>query len=173
MIYYSFTDKPSCAVTQSEDDDYILLTCVADANPSSVDFAWQRGGNETRTLGRDRFSVDGLSSTLRLDLSAASFGTYFCAANNSLGAGAACEIDVEGIGLLRAGSANIIVIVAIAAAGVVAILALIVLVILLCKRRRPKDQCKSDEPTNQGAIHVASRYKTRCVALRCTFPSSD
>ena len=129
-------------MTQSEDDDYILLTCVADANPSTVDFAWQRGGNETRTLGRDRFSVDGLSSTLRLDLSAASFGTYFCAANNSLGAGAACEIDVEGIGLLRAGSANIIVIVAIAAAGVVAILALIVLVILLCKRRRPKDQCK-------------------------------
>ena len=130
-------------MTQSEDDDFILLTCQADANPDRVDFAWQRGGNETLvTLGRDRFSVDGLSSTLRLDLSAASFGTYFCTANNSMGAGAACEIDVEGIGLLRAGSANIIVIVAIAAAGVVAILAVIVVVILVCKQRRPKDQCK-------------------------------
>ena len=60
-----------------------------------------------------------------------------------MGAGAACEIDVEGIGLLRAGSANIIVIVAIAAAGVVAVLAVIVVVILICKKRRPKDQCES------------------------------
>ena len=131
-------------MTQSEDDDFILLTCQADANPERVDFAWQRGGNETVTLGRDRFSVAGLSSTLRLDLSAASFGTYFCTANNSMGAGAACEIDVEGIGLLRGAgfSANVIVIVAIAAAGVVAILAVIVVVILVCKQRRPKDQCK-------------------------------
>ena len=129
-------------MTQSEDDDFILLTCEASANPELVDFVWQRGGNETVTLGRDRFSVDGLSSTLRLELDAASFGTYFCTANNSMGAGAACEIDVEGIGLLRAASANIIVVVAIAAAGVVAILAVIVVVILLCKKRRPKDQCK-------------------------------
>ena len=76
-IFDVIADKPDCRVTQSEDDDFILLTCEADANPEKVDFVWQRGGNETVTIGRDRFSVDGLSSTLRLELNAASFGTYF------------------------------------------------------------------------------------------------
>ena len=71
-------DKPDCAVTQSEDDDFILLTCEASANPEKVDFVWQRGGNDTVvTVGREHFSVDGLTSTLRLELDAASFGTYF------------------------------------------------------------------------------------------------
>ena len=65
-------------MTQSEDDDFILLTCEASANPEKVDFVWQRGGNDTVVpVGREHFSVDGLSSTLRLELDAASFGTYF------------------------------------------------------------------------------------------------
>ncbi len=58
---------------------------------------------------------------------------------------------LSGIGLLKAGSANIIIIVAISAAAVVAILIIIVIIILICKRRRPKDQCKC---ANHRAEHL-------------------
>ena len=93
-----------------------------------------------------------------------------------MGAGAACEIDVEGIGLLRAGSANIIVIVAIAAAGVVAVLAIIVVVILICKKRRPKDQCesKNNNPLTlysyRGYAHAPGRQSIQKRARRPHLP---
>ena len=49
---------------------------------------------------------------------------------------------VVGIGLPRAGSANVIVLVAVAAAVVVALLCVIVACIVLCRKRRPDDKCK-------------------------------
>ena len=59
------------------------------------------------------------------------------------GAGRPCEIDVQGIGLLKQmGSANIIIIVAVIAACIVALLIVIVVVILICRRRKPNEKCK-------------------------------
>ena len=78
-----------------------------------------------------------------LEAHESSFGTYYCQVNNSLGAGQSCEIEVQGIGLLKTmGSANIIIIVAVIAASIVALLIVIVVVILICRRRKPNEKCK-------------------------------
>jgi hypothetical protein len=87
---------PDCAVTQSEDDGYIMLRCEAEANPEEVEFVWQRGGNETVVVERDLYEVDGLVSVLRLEANRESFGAYYCQVKNAMGQGAPCEIDVQG-----------------------------------------------------------------------------
>ena len=87
------TDKPECAIKQSEDDGYILLTCEALANPEDVTFGWRK---ENETITEDDFEHDGLASKMRLDPTPESFGTYFCYVNNSVGQGVPCEIDVQG-----------------------------------------------------------------------------
>ena len=114
---------------------------MADSNPAEVVFAWTRGGNQSIQL--TDFETDGLKSVIKLSLLEENFGTYYCQANNSMGAGPICEIDVQGIGLLKTmGSANIIIIVAVIAACIVALLIVIVVIILICRRRKPADKCK-------------------------------
>ena len=69
---------------------------------------------------------------------------YSCQVNNTVGAGIPCEIEVQGIGLLKnIQGANIIIIVAVIAAGIVALLIVAVVVILICRRnKKPTDKCK-------------------------------
>ena len=70
-----------------------MLTCTAEANPDEVTFEWRRNGNETV----EDYEVTGpLTSTVRLEATQASFGTYQCVVANSIGAGEPCEIDVQG-----------------------------------------------------------------------------
>ncbi len=137
----NFADKPECSILQGDYEGQIMLTCEAKSNPAEVVFGWTRGGNQSMQL--DDFSVEGLKSILTLDASQEHFGTYYCQANNSLGAGMPCEIEVQGVGLLKTmGGANIIIIVAVIAASIVAVLVVIVVVILICRRRNVAEKCK-------------------------------
>ena len=109
---------------QIENEDEIQLSCEAQSNPvEGVTFGWIRtGGNQSKHLTSGIENV-GLTSFLTLNLHEDNFGTYICQANNSLGAGIPCEIEVQGIGLLKnIQGANIIIIVAVIAAGIVALL---------------------------------------------------
>ena len=73
-----------------------------------------------------------------------------------LGAGRPCEIEVQGIGLLKQmGSANIIIIVAVIAACIVALLIVIVVVILICRRRKPNEKCKY-----KNYVHLPTFFET-------------
>ena len=63
-------------------------------NPGDLAFGWAKGNDSSRLTG---FEVDGSLSLLALDAHEDSFGTYFCHANNSMGAGYPCEIDVQGM----------------------------------------------------------------------------
>ena len=124
--------KPDCSIRQEKFEDKILLTCVSDANPDQVTFSWKKG-NET--FDSEAMTVNGLKSSIKLGLNQESFGTYYCYVNNSVGLGVPCEIDIQGIGVLKnISDTNIIVIGAVIAAGVVA-LVILVLVILVCRRR--------------------------------------
>ena len=160
-------DKPDCKIKQSEDDGRILLTCVADANPADVSFVWKVGNETTRrdiseAEDGDFFIERGsLTSTLSLEATPDSFGTYFCYVNNSMGRGSPCEIDLTskgtsncgnkkipifglspGIGHLELSSANVIVIVTVSAAAIVLVLLVCVVVILFCRMRKPKEKCE-------------------------------
>ena len=88
-----FPVKPVCTIDQTEEDGEIVLTCTAEANPDAVAFEWRKNGNETV---QETERPDRLVSLLRLEATQASFGSYHCVVNNSLGVGAPCEIDVQG-----------------------------------------------------------------------------
>ena len=87
-----FTDKPECAIRQTEEDGEYLLLCEVDAVPGDVTFTW-RFNNDTLT---DRIRTDGTVSTLTVRPGSRDFGTYSCHVNNTVGAGVPCEIDVTG-----------------------------------------------------------------------------
>lgn len=95
-IIHFFTDKPECAITQTDHDGSPALVCTAHANPKEVTFTWRvKGMNETPD---DMNSVQqhGLQSYLILDSGVDTFRTYLCYANNSVGVSIPCERDVAG-----------------------------------------------------------------------------
>lgn len=92
MVYFTFTDKPECGITQSGVDGKLALICEAHANPKEVDFTW-RIKNENDTL-EENIEKKGLQSTLLLDSHVENFRTYVCVANNSEGPSLPCERDV-------------------------------------------------------------------------------
>ena len=88
-----------------------------------------------------------LSSTTILNLfsyllSCIFSGTYYCQANNSIGVGLPCELEVQGLLSLKMGSANVIIIVAVIAACIVGCCIIVVVVVLICRRRKPNEKCK-------------------------------
>ena len=124
--------KPECTIHQQKLEDKILLTCESDANPEQVSFLWRRGNEsfdgETENVG--------MRSSIKLGLQQESFGTYYCFVNNTVGLGVPCEIDIQGIGVLKnISDTNIIVIVAVIAAGLVALVILVV-IIVVCRRKK-------------------------------------
>jgi len=138
--------KPECSVMQIENEDEIQLSCVAKSNPAEgITFGWIRtGGNQSQHL-TDGIKKAGLTSFLTLNLHEDNFGKYICQANNTVGPGVPCEIEVQGIGLLKTAGVNIIIIVAVIAAGIVALLLIVVAVILICRRNKKP----SEKYTNQ------------------------
>ena len=61
----------------------------------------------------------------RIPLASENLGTYLCFVNNTVGLGAPCEIDLQGIGVLKnISDTNVIVIVAVIAAALVAAISL-------------------------------------------------
>ena len=124
--------SPDCAIHQEKYEDTLVLSCVADANPGQVSFRWKKG-NES--YEGEATLEDQMTSSIRLELKQESFGTYHCLVNNSVGLGVPCEIDIQGIGVLKnISDTNVIVIGAVIAAIVVALL-MLVFVIAVCRRK--------------------------------------
>ena len=96
-----------------------------------MSFSWRRG-NESYD---GQVTSEALTSFIRLGLNQDSFGTYYCYVNNTVGLGIPCEIDIQGIGVLKnISDTNVIVIGAVIAAIVVALL-ILVFIIAVCRRR--------------------------------------
>ena len=142
QTHFDVLYTPECKILQGESEGQITLTCEAVANPSEVTFNWIKGGNQSVTV--TEFSTsDGLKSYLNLDPLEENFGTYYCTVNNSIGVGTPCELEVQGVGLLKSmEGANIIIITAVIAASIVAVLIVIVVIILICRKRNSTEKCK-------------------------------
>lgn len=129
--------KPECNIRQSKGDDEILLTCDVVANPDTVTFFWKKG-NGTFT---GNVVDDGRTSTAHIELVQESFGTYYCFVNNTVGQGVPCEIDIQGIGILKSVTDfDIIIIIAVCAAALVALLILVAIIIIICRKKRTNDK---------------------------------
>ncbi|XP_071742756.1 hemicentin-1 isoform X9 [Lepeophtheirus salmonis] len=136
--------KPECVIKQCDEDGYLQLTCESVANPTDVLFKWKKG-NET-IKGAE---VDGLNSYLRLDPVEENFGLYYCYVNNSMGEGFPCELEVEGIGLVKMGNSNFIIVVTILAAIVVILLLLVVAYIMCCRKKKKPEEKYSNQNGNE------------------------
>lgn len=87
--------RPNCTIQRKEVNDEDTLVCTAIGNPEEVSFAWWRlSENDTEEV--QNISPDGASSYLVLDFDFTVMRTYRCVANNSVGLGSYCEIDVAG-----------------------------------------------------------------------------
>lgn len=139
--------KPECTIRQSKGDDEILLTCEADANPDTVSFFWKKGNASFSGPVSD----EGLHSTAHIELLQESFGTYYCYVNNTIGQGIPCEIDIQGIGILKSVTDfDIIIIVAVCAAVLVALLILVAIIIIICRKKRTNDKYANKSSPDSG-----------------------
>ncbi|CAB4061167.1 unnamed protein product [Lepeophtheirus salmonis] len=107
------TDRDyTCRVQNRHGSAEVSMLIDVQYKPECVIKQCDEDGNET-IKGAE---VDGLNSYLRLDPVEENFGLYYCYVNNSMGEGFPCELEVEGIGLVKMGNSNFIIVVTILAA---------------------------------------------------------
>ena len=103
-----------------------------------------RGGENSKSIlyfFREAPSVNGLESSIKLGLNQESFGTYYCYVNNSVGLGVPCEIDIQGIGVLKnISDTNSIVIGAVIVISAMIVAGVVALIILVCRRRASMEE---------------------------------
>lgn len=88
--------RPNCTVQRREINDEDTLVCTAMGNPEEVSFTWHRMSENDTEEEMAATSQTGASSFLVLDYDFSVMRTYRCVANNSVGVGSYCEIDVAG-----------------------------------------------------------------------------
>lgn len=87
--------KPNCTIVRKEINDEDTLVCTAFGNPPEVDYAWSLK-SENETLDAANAEEREMSSYLVLKGEFIETRIYRCVANNSVGTGSFCEIDVAG-----------------------------------------------------------------------------
>jgi len=149
--------KPECEIFQEKDEEEIVLTCKASSNPSQVSFVWRRENESwAESTAAAAVQTSEMASTIRIPLASENLGTYLCFVNNTVGLGAPCEIDLQGIGVLKnISDTNVIVIVAVIAAALVAAISLGI-IIFLCRRRGGGDKAERKDGSVLGAADIPS-----------------
>ncbi|KPU79098.1 uncharacterized protein Dana_GF11010, isoform C [Drosophila ananassae] len=145
--------KPDCAIKRENIDGQDTLICTAFGNPLEADLTWSiKGENET---------IENLGSGYRNDLSDKSFyvlkadygitRTFRCVANNTVGSGTFCEIEVdEQLAWWQQWKINNIVLLL---TGILILLLIVVIIcciiICVCRRRRRQDKLH-DKSSSMG-----------------------
>ncbi|XP_070136707.1 uncharacterized protein nrm isoform X6 [Drosophila bipectinata] len=150
--------KPDCNIKRENINGQDTLVCTAFGKPSEADFSWSiKGENET---------IENLGSGYPNDLSDKSFyvlkadygitRTYRCLANNTVGSGTFCEIEVdEQLAWWQRWEENTLVILL---TGILVLLLIVVIIcciiIYVCRRRRRQDKYLSEAPLtgNQSVL---------------------
>ncbi|XP_043070028.1 uncharacterized protein nrm isoform X9 [Drosophila bipectinata] len=145
--------KPDCNIKRENINGQDTLVCTAFGKPSEADFSWSiKGENET---------IENLGSGYPNDLSDKSFyvlkadygitRTYRCLANNTVGSGTFCEIEVdEQLAWWQRWEENTLVILL---TGILVLLLIVVIIcciiIYVCRRRRRQDKLH-DKSSSMG-----------------------
>nr|XP_043070035.1 uncharacterized protein LOC108122918 isoform X8 [Drosophila bipectinata] len=149
--------KPDCNIKRENINGQDTLVCTAFGKPSEADFSWSiKGENET---------IENLGSGYPNDLSDKSFyvlkadygitRTYRCLANNTVGSGTFCEIEVDvrpkkQLAWWQRWEENTLVILL---TGILVLLLIVVIIcciiIYVCRRRRRQDKLH-DKSSSMG-----------------------
>lgn len=132
-ISISVLYKPQCAVSYTLEEEEVVLSCTADANPNELTFWWEKQ-NET-LIGQDK--------EVRLRLENETLGKYYCYVNNTIGE-EACVLELTEVILTKGLSENeLIIIVAVAAAILALLLIISILVCVYCCRKGKAEKVES------------------------------
>ncbi|XP_041674200.1 hemicentin-1 isoform X19 [Drosophila eugracilis] len=136
--------KPRCEIERREIDDQDTLICTAYGNPVEVDFAWSiKAENESvETLGSGDKKTFSEKSFYVLETDYAISRTYRCVANNTIGFGQFCEIEVaEQLAWWQLWETKTIIILLAAIFGLLlTVIIICCIIILICRRRRRQDK---------------------------------
>ncbi|XP_059622571.1 hemicentin-2-like isoform X2 [Phlebotomus argentipes] len=133
--------RPNCSIVRREVEDEDTLVCTAYGNPEPVDFHWSLR-TENDTIEEYNVRQDGIMSYLILEDGVTETRTYRCMANNSVGMGSVCEVDVAGhIGWWqRWDRMTLIILIAAVFALLLAVIIVCIVIICVCRKRRRRDK---------------------------------
>ncbi|ALC44604.1 nrm [Drosophila busckii] len=136
--------KPRCEIERLEIDDQDTLICTAFGNPVEADFAWSiKAENETvEALGSGDKKNYAHKSFYTLQEDYAIARTYRCMANNTVGQGAVCELEVaeQLAWWQRWDKTTFFIILAIILILLLAVIIICCIIICICRRRRRQDK---------------------------------
>ncbi|XP_017474727.1 PREDICTED: uncharacterized protein LOC108365246 [Rhagoletis zephyria] len=158
--------KPRCEIERHEIDDQDTLICTAFGNPVEADFSW--------SIKAENDSAEWLGSGERQDFIDKSFyvlddgyaiaRTYRCVANNTVGPGTFCEIEVavrpkkQLVWWQRWDKTTLIILVASILALLLAVIIICCIIICICRRRRRQDKYRTD--VSISATHSVLSYQS-------------
>ncbi|KMZ01274.1 uncharacterized protein LOC6739169 isoform X8 [Drosophila simulans] len=146
--------KPRCEIERQEIDDQDTLICTAYGNPIEADFSWSiKTENETdENLGSGKKENSVERSFYILETDYAISRTYRCVANNTVGYGPFCEIEVaaassllvwwqEQLAWWQLWEKNTLIILVAAILGLLlTVIVICCIIICICRRRRRQDK---------------------------------
>ncbi|XP_050742543.1 uncharacterized protein LOC108030804 isoform X3 [Drosophila biarmipes] len=167
--------KPRCEIERREIDDQDTLICTAYGNPVESDFSW--------TIKADNETVEDLGSGDKKSFSEKSFyvlqadyaisRTYRCVANNTIGPGTFCEIEVaaasslliwwqEQLAWWQLWEKNTLIILVAAILGLLlTVIIICCIIICICRRRRRQDKYLTEVFTSSKSVLSDQEEKTR------------
>uniref|UniRef100_A0A1B0GL67 Ig-like domain-containing protein n=2 Tax=Lutzomyia longipalpis TaxID=7200 RepID=A0A1B0GL67_LUTLO len=170
--------RPNCSISRREIEDEDTLVCTAYGNPEAVDFHWSLK-TENDTIDAYNVRQDGIASYLILEDDVLVTRTYRCVANNSVGVGSVCEVDVAGHVLWwqRWDRMTLIILIASVFALLLAVIIVCIIIICICRKRRRQDKYHTDL-SNSAAhrpgvlVHIKGDTKQNLAASRSQTPST-
>ncbi|XP_036226718.2 uncharacterized protein [Bactrocera oleae] len=155
--------KPRCDIERHEIDDQDTLICTAFGNPVEADFSWsiKAENDSAEWLGSGERQGFTDKSFYVLDDDYAIARTYRCVANNTVGPGSFCEIEVAAGSPLyvwwqeqlvwwqRWDKTTLIILVASILALLLAVIIICCIIICICRRRRRQDKLQ-DKSSSLG-----------------------
>ncbi|XP_059224059.1 uncharacterized protein LOC106090474 isoform X4 [Stomoxys calcitrans] len=163
--------KPRCEIERKEIDDQDTLICTAYGNPEEADFSWSiKAENESVEAlgsGDSKTFKDKSYYVLKEDYEIAR--TYRCVANNTVGVGAFCEIEVAATPFYiiwwkeqlawwqRWDKPALIILVASILVLLLAVIIICCIIICICRRRRRQDKYRTD--VSMSATHSVLSYQ--------------
>lgn len=136
----SWSDAPNCTITREEIDSEDNLICRADGNPEEYSYVWEiKSENETAD-GQLRGILKNKKSYLILNDDFHEKRVYRCLANNTVGNGTFCEIQVAGhlMWWQTIERMTLYIAIAIILISLIAVIIVCIIIIYICRNRRKR-----------------------------------
>lgn len=140
LTFLSFyTDAPNCTITRQDIEGEDTLICRADGYPHQYDYVWEfKSENETADE-QLRADVQNKKSYLTLGNDFHEKRVYRCIANNTVGNGTYCEIQVAGHLLWwQTIDPPLYIVLAVIIFFFIAVIIICIIIIYICRNRRKR-----------------------------------